>query len=94
MMQVELANLIPGKGDAPVFPIVRYGGYGHEDETPYQRAKFEKFIEENFPRKKFAALRDELDKAARSKAKTPIMLYASIVETTFASVDRVGAYAF
>lgn len=80
VMQVELANLIPGKGDAPVFPLIGYGRRAAQ-ERPYEKATFELFLDKHFPRKKFAALRDELDRAARSKVTTPIMLYASIVET-------------
>ena len=80
LMQVELANLIPGKGDAPIFPLVGYGGSAKR-ESQYEKATFELFLDKNFPRKKYAALRDELDKAARSKGTTPIILYASIVET-------------
>jgi predicted RNA-binding Zn-ribbon protein involved in translation (DUF1610 family) len=104
LLQVELANLIPGIDEAPRFRVARYGAHDETLRRPekqsslaalarerlkalglmetevHERARFEEFIEEHFPRKKFAALRKELDKASRSKATTPIMLYAKIVE--------------
>ena len=104
-LQVELANLIPGVGEAPRFRVARYGAHdktlrrpeeqsnlaavarerlkalGLTETEAHERERFEEFLDKNFPRKKFAALRREMDKASRSKATTPIMLYASIVET-------------
>ena len=42
-------------------------------------SEFEAFIDRNFPRRDFASLRRNLDKAARRKVVTPIALYNHIV---------------
>lgn len=67
-VELNLANHIPvppGKAEPPEFT-------GDPSE-------FEAFIDRNFPRKKFASLRRNLDKAARRKVVTPIALYNHIV---------------
>ena len=48
-------------------------------ETPAEKAAFEQFIQQ-FPRRRFAALRDELDKAARSKLMDLDQFYREIVQ--------------
>lgn len=76
-LSVRLANLVPGSAEVPDFPM------RGDDETSDDRLRFEFFVEQNFPRadEKFADLRRELDRAARSKATTPVMFYRSMVET-------------
>ena len=67
--------MVPGNAELPDFPI------RGEDETPDESLRFKSFIEQNFPRANFSDLRGELDKAARSKATTPVRFYRSVVET-------------
>jgi hypothetical protein len=74
-LSVRLANLVPGDAEVPDFPI------RGEDEMPEDSLRFEFFVEQNFPRAKFADLRRELDRAARSKATTAVRFYRSMVET-------------
>jgi hypothetical protein len=73
---LAIANLITMRGDPSDFPAKE--GW---DETPDERAAFEQFLNLHFPRRKFGALRDELDIASRSKVTSPIRLYRSIFET-------------
>jgi len=74
-LSVRLANLVPGNAELPDFPICG------EDETHDESRRFKSFVEQNVPRAKFADLRAELDRAARSKATTPVRFYRSVVET-------------
>jgi hypothetical protein len=73
-LSVRLANLVPGNAELPDFPI------RGKDETPAESRRFKSFVEQNLPRAEFADLRTELDRAARSKATTPVMFYRSLVE--------------
>lgn len=88
-LSVRLANLVPGNAELPDFPedempgeslrfkaFVRGEGY----ET-HESLRFKSFVEQNLPRAEFADLRGELDRAARSKASTPVRFYRSLVET-------------
>jgi hypothetical protein len=71
------ANLIPGRSDPPDFPPTKR----QFEETPAEKAEFQRFLDIQFPRRKFEALRKVLDEASRSKVTTPITLYRAIFET-------------
>jgi hypothetical protein len=73
-LSVRRANLVLGEAELPDFPIRA------DSETPAETLRFKSFISQNFPRKKFADFRRELDKAARSKATTAVRFYRSMVE--------------
>ena len=71
------ANLIPGRSDPPDFPPTNRPF----EEAPAETAAFQRFLDMHFPRRKFAALREVLDQASRSKVTTPIKLYRAIFES-------------
>ena len=69
-LDIKLANHVPRlRGTAP--PPEFLGKTSDE---------FDAFLDRNFPRRKFASLRRNLDKAARRKVITPVQLYRYIVE--------------
>jgi hypothetical protein len=78
---LALANLIPGRADPPDFPptVRRFQPTAGELEA------FERFLNLQFPRRKFAALRDQLDLTSKVMADTkppitdPIAFYRAIV---------------
>jgi hypothetical protein len=76
------ANLLHGGGsfNPPEFPATERP-YG-ESESATEKAAFDQFVVHWFPRRRFAALRNELDKAARSRFEdwTPSRLYREIVQ--------------
>jgi hypothetical protein len=71
------ANLLHGGGSfhPPQFPATQRP----YQETAAEKAAFEQFVQQ-FPRRRFAALRNELDKAARSKLMDPEQFYREIVQ--------------
>jgi len=71
------ANLIPGRSDPPDFPPTQR----QFEETATEKAKFQRFLDMHFPRRRFEALRVVLDEASRSKVTTPITLYRAIFES-------------
>lgn len=86
---VELANLIPGgQIEPPDFPApwpqrawrLRRRCAAQTIEHAEATSEFDLFLDQNFPRKKFGELRDELDRASRSKVTTPVQFYRSVVE--------------
>lgn len=71
------ANLIPGRSDPPDFPPTQRPF----EESAMETAKFQRFLDMHFPRRRFEALRVVLDEASRSKVTTPITLYRAIFES-------------
>jgi hypothetical protein len=79
LFQLALANLLHGgrKFDPPDFPPTERPF----EPTAEELAKFQRFADMHFPRRKFAALRQALDEASRSTSTNPIQFYGSIWET-------------